>query len=89
MVGADLDPIVQGLGVAELLVDRGDGVPSGYQDDGMCVGELRLLGSSLLRQSRKIITLFGRYTGIKCSMQVLSLDNWKLDQKQNSCISSL
>ena len=40
VVGADLDPIVQGLGVAELLIDRGDGVPSGYQVDVMCVGEL-------------------------------------------------
>ena len=56
MVGAHLDPIVHGLGVAELLVDRGDGVPSGYQCDVMCVGELKLrfLGSSLLRQSGKI-----------------------------------
>ena len=41
VVGADLGPIVQGLGVAELPTGRGDGVPSGYQVDVVCgVGEL-------------------------------------------------
>ena len=56
VVGADLDPIVQGLGVAELPTGCGDGVPSGYQVDVVCgVGELklRLLDSSLLKTVRK------------------------------------
>ena len=41
VVGADLDPIVQGLGDAELPAGRGDGVPSGYLVDVLC-GELSL-----------------------------------------------